>query len=134
MTSCFVAPQRTRPARVWQQSWLSGTTGRLSHACVRSSTQTGKRPRFVRPERCEAPDRVEQDRAVMATSAPEPPTSGSYRYLAIGKYQVLCHLASGGMGAVYKARDTELGREVALKILSPDLAANPVRLERFRRE
>ena len=70
----------------------------------------------------------------MATSAPEPPTSGSYRYLAIGKYQVLSHLASGGMGAVYKARDTELGREVALKILSPDLAANPVRLERFRRE
>jgi serine/threonine-protein kinase len=54
--------------------------------------------------------------------------------LRIGKYEVLRHIASGGMGAVYRARDVEAGREVALKVLSPELAANPTMIERFRRE
>ncbi len=52
----------------------------------------------------------------------------------VGKYRVLSHLASGGMGVVYKARDEELGRVVALKILARDLANSPERVERFRRE
>lgn len=58
----------------------------------------------------------------------------SQRYQRIGKYQIVKHINNGGMGAVYKAVDTELGREVALKILHPDLAAKPNMLERFRRE
>ncbi len=52
----------------------------------------------------------------------------------IGKYRILAHIATGGMGTVYRARDEVLGRVVALKVLDPDLAANPVLLERFRRE
>jgi serine/threonine-protein kinase len=52
----------------------------------------------------------------------------------IGKYEVLAHIATGGMGAVYKARDTQSGQEVALKILSAQLAASAEVLERFRRE
>ncbi|HEY7331041.1 MAG TPA: protein kinase [Gemmataceae bacterium] len=56
------------------------------------------------------------------------------RNIRIGKYDVLSHIATGGMGAVYKARDTETGREVALKVLSPELATKPAMLERFRRE
>jgi serine/threonine-protein kinase len=52
----------------------------------------------------------------------------------LGKYEVLAHLATGGMGAVYKARDTVSGRTVALKVLSPEMAANPALRERFRRE
>lgn len=59
---------------------------------------------------------------------------GNRRYLRIGKYEVLRHLATGGMGAVYKARDTDLGRDVALKVLAPELAANPSRRDRFQRE
>ncbi len=54
--------------------------------------------------------------------------------MRVGKYEVVKHIATGGMGAVYRAIDTDLGREVALKILSPELAAKPIALERFRRE
>ena len=52
----------------------------------------------------------------------------------IGKYRLLALIASGGMGHVYKAKDEQLGRVVALKILSPELSRNPILVERFRRE
>lgn len=61
-----------------------------------------------------------------------PPSTA--RRLTIGKYQVVKHLATGGMGAVYKAVDTDLNREVALKVLPPNLMAQPAIVERFQRE
>ncbi|MHB1424654.1 MAG: serine/threonine protein kinase [Gemmataceae bacterium] len=64
----------------------------------------------------------------------EPSAKGPRRCIRIGKYEVLSHIATGGMGAVYKARDTESGRDVALKVLSPEAAAKPAMVERFRRE
>ncbi len=60
------------------------------------------------------------------------PSDESRSYL--GKYQVVKHIATGGMGAVYQAVDTDSGREVALKVLAPDLAARPVMRERLYRE
>src|SRR5689334_22859677 len=52
----------------------------------------------------------------------------------IGTYQITGPLGAGGMGEVYRARDTRLGREVAVKVLPSAVAANPDRLARFERE
>ena len=52
----------------------------------------------------------------------------------LGPYEVLGPLGSGGMGEVYRARDTRLGREVAVKVLPQHLSANPEVRARFERE
>jgi tetratricopeptide (TPR) repeat protein len=51
-----------------------------------------------------------------------------------GRYEILQLIGRGGMGAVYKARDTELDRIVALKLIRPELAKNPQILRRFKQE
>jgi serine/threonine-protein kinase len=67
-------------------------------------------------------------------TAASPGGGGNRRVLRIGKYEVQSYIATGGMGAVYRAVDVDLGRTVALKILQPELARKPKIVERFRRE
>src|SRR5476649_151695 len=52
----------------------------------------------------------------------------------LGPYEIITPLGAGGMGEVYRARDTKLHRDVAIKVLLPSVASDPDRLARFSRE
>ena len=52
----------------------------------------------------------------------------------LGPYEILSAIGAGGMGEVYRARDTKLGRDVAIKALPEAFARDPERLSRFQRE
>src|SRR5215210_7588661 len=52
----------------------------------------------------------------------------------LGSYEILSALGAGGMGEVYRARDTTLNRDIAIKVLLPAVANDPDRLARFGRE
>ena len=52
----------------------------------------------------------------------------------LAHYRIDCAIGAGGMGEVYRATDTKLGREVALKVLPQSVAGDPERLARFQRE
>jgi len=52
----------------------------------------------------------------------------------LGTYEITALLGKGGMGEVYRARDTRLNREVAVKVLPTEFAKDPDRIARFHRE
>jgi eukaryotic-like serine/threonine-protein kinase len=52
----------------------------------------------------------------------------------LGPYEIISPIGAGGMGEVYRGRDTKLDREIAIKVLPASVAQNPERLARFERE
>ena len=54
--------------------------------------------------------------------------------IRLGPYEILSPIGAGGMDEVYKARDLKLGREVAIKVLPEEMAADSQRLRRFEQE
>jgi serine/threonine protein kinase len=69
-----------------------------------------------------------------AEQLPQSPVVDLAPGAALGQYRVLEHLGAGGMGTVYKATDTKLGRQVALKLLRPEMLGDSAALARFERE
>jgi Flp pilus assembly protein TadD/predicted Ser/Thr protein kinase len=111
--------------------------------CARcGSTSSEERASLARPTGAE--DGSEDRTAAVVSPAlgfrdPSRPAASELQVLPEGfelaqRYRVLKVLGRGGMGAVYKVRDLELNRDVALKMIRPDVAMSPATLERFKRE
>ena len=76
------------------------------------------------------------ERPALAVAAGLVSTPDAYSLIGarIGVYDILAPIGTGGMGEVYRARDTRLGRDVAIKVVPPEFTKDPERLARFDRE
>jgi len=103
----------------------------LAIKCPKCQTDNPDTQKFC--GECAAPLQPSKD--ISFTKTLETPIMGLAKGLTIaGRYEILEQLGRGGMGEVYKVRDTKLDEEMALKLLKPDIASDESMIERFRNE
>jgi serine/threonine protein kinase len=105
----------------------------LAHACAGDDLLRRQVESFVVHDR-DAPAFMSVPAVALAASNVFDSTSGTLVGRRLGGYLVRSLLGVGGMGEVYRAYDEALGREVAIKVLSPQFTADPARRARFERE
>jgi eukaryotic-like serine/threonine-protein kinase len=127
----------------------SGDADASGKSSATQAEQSSEAPRMALGEAptlaATATQRQFQDGATMLPDTPVRLTADGIVVTSIGaalqpgsvfanRYEIIKILGEGGMGAVYKARDVELEREVALKVIKPELSDNPEILQRFKQE
>lgn len=125
----------------------TGATSPGLRAPVKGESSSGEIPPKLNPPSQFDPEATIVDLDATLVDIPRTPLrsrqfSGIYATAALlqpgdvlsGRYEILQLLGEGGMGAVYKAKDRELDRFVALKLIRPELASNPSILARFKQE
>src|SRR5215831_2806467 len=110
---------------IWARAGAVLPSKSLCPSTLAGKKQCGEFRGPSRP-RCEAPQK--HSRAII--TPPMPLAAGTQ----LGPYEIISTLGAGGMGEVYRARDSRLARDVALKILPGELATDPDRRARFERE
>ncbi|HUU81587.1 MAG TPA: protein kinase [Acidobacteriota bacterium] len=99
--------------------------------CPKCQTDNPETQKFC--GECAAP--LQSSKDISFTKTLEIPSKGLAKGSTIaGRYEILEQLGRGGMGEVYKVRDTKLDEEMALKLLKPDIASDESMIERFRNE
>src|SRR5882762_4641581 len=131
---CF---RSTRTAGSLARAWI---WARSASRCTQSTTSpacSSCGPRRARSSATGSDSFVRKDKSYRQPSvsagiihATVALTSGT----KLGPYEIVAPLGAGGMGEVYRARDSKLGREVALKLLPPLFTADADRVARFKRE
>jgi serine/threonine protein kinase len=121
-----------RVKRVLEEALACEGVARQAYLADACGTDTALRQRIDRL--VAAADRVGMFLETPAAVLLEPPAHEDLSGQVVGSYKLLSRLGAGGMGEVYLAHDVKLDRRVALKVLSPDLAADRDRLRRFHQE
>jgi predicted ATPase len=107
---------------------LKGAAGKLAVAAARIQSKSRSGAQLWQAENCAT---------ARSMNPPDTPSSASFTLspgTRFGTYQILQRLGAGGMGEVYRARDTRLEREVAIKTLSLERCSQPEALSRFEQE
>ncbi len=126
---------------------LAESTGETSARCRECGTESPPEARFciqcgsgfqraadaVEPPGARTGDTTERDPTIWSVPPELPPDPMIGRVIA-GRYRVLAHLGSGGMGVVYRVEHVHIGKVMALKVLHDELARREDLVRRFRRE